>query len=179
MKVLVVVDMQNDFIDGSLANDAAKAIVPKIKNFIKEFDGPVIFTLDTHREDYLQTYEGKHLPIEHCIEDTEGWKINYELAEAGVAKKNGYALVYKPTFSGASEIAPYIQRFTNTSELKELHFVGTCTDICVVSNVLGLKEYFPETDFIVHADMCAGLTVEKHNAALEVMRSCQCIVMEG
>ena len=171
MKFLIVVDMQKDFIDGSLANPAAQEIVEPLAEYIKNFDGQIIFTRDTHGDDYLTTYEGKHLPVAHCIEGTDGWEIDKRLVIC--ARNHTYYILNKPTFGYAYELAKLIKTLSQTVQNVSIEFVGTCTDICVVSNVLGLKEYFPEADIIVHKDLCAGLNKEKHDAALSVMESCQ------
>ena len=173
MKFLLVVDMQNDFITGTLANEDAQKIVPIIADYLKSWDGAIIFTRDTHDSDYLQTMEGKKLPIPHCLRDTEGWQINSDLIDSLNQDIKLPALCFnKPTFGYAHKLAELITDDLNTYPTS-IEVVGTCTDICVVSNVLGLKEYFPEVPIKVHSNMCAGLTKEKHEAALEVMRSCQ------
>lgn len=183
MKVLIVIDMQNDFITGSLANPAAEAIVKPIVSYINNYDGDFILaTRDTHHDSYLNTYEGEHLPIKHCVYGTDGWQVNWDIMSAlkswkeKNASKNA-ALINKPYFGYAEDIS--IRIFDKLDEMgkdecvDEIEFVGTVTEICVISNVLGLKPYFPDADFIVHSDMCAGLTKEAHEAALTVMRSCQ------
>lgn len=172
MKILVVVDMQNDFITESLANQDALKIVDNIAKYLSDFDGEIIFTKDTHQDNYLETYEGKNLPIKHCIEGTHGWEINDKLL-AAIANKNNVTTFLKPTFGYASELTKHILKIAKGEHIEQIEFVGTCTDICVVSNVLGLKEHMPETDIIVHGNMCAGLTKESHEAALTVMKSCQ------
>lgn len=173
MKILIVVDMQNDFITGALANPAAEKIITKIKNYISNWDGYLIFTRDTHYSDYLDTMEGKNLPIPHCIEGSKGWEIHDELEDAAYNASNicGFCWVNKPTFGYVKGIKKDIDLITGYPTSIEI--CGTCTDICVISNVLGLKEAYPECKIIVHEDMCAGLTPEKHNAAIEVMKSCQ------
>ena len=171
MKVLVVIDMQNDFITGALANKKAEEIVPKIATYVRNFEGVTIFTRDTHSSDYLETMEGKNLPVEHCIAGTDGWEINSELLNACEGKENNCFIFNKPTFGYASELAKFITDFKQP--VTEIQVCGTCTDICVVSNVLGLKEHMSEVKISVLENMCAGLTEEKHNAAIEVMRSCQ------
>ena len=165
-KLLVIVDMQKDFIDGSLANKDAKAIVPDICDLIKEWDGDIICTQDTHYDDYLNTQEGKKLPVPHCILQTEGWLVDSEIRKALANKSVEY--LAKETF-GSYALAERI----NQEDYDEVVFVGTCTDICVVSNVLTVKAFNPETPLAVYADLCAGLTPEKHEAALNVMASCQ------
>ena len=171
MKFLIVVDMQNDFITGALANEKAKEITPKIAEYVKQFEGIMIFTRDSHGSDYLETMEGKNLPIPHCIAGTEGWEVHSDLLKACEGKEQNCFAFNKPTFGYASELANFIQGFKQP--ITEIEFCGTCTDICVISNVLGLKEHMPETKISVHENMCAGLTPEKHNSAIEVMKSCQ------
>lgn len=160
-KILAVIDMQNDFIDGSLANEAAAAIVLGIADAIKDYD-EVIFTRDTHDENYLSTAEGKKLPIEHCVCGTHGWEIRKELLDAAPIR----AIIDKPTFG-------WLGWDLNLKPEDELTLVGTCTDICVVSNALILKAKYPESKISVIESLCAGLTEEKHKAAIETMRSCQ------
>lgn len=176
MKTLIVVDMQNDFIDGALANPAAAAIVEPMAEYIKNFEGEIIFTQDTHYEGYLNTQEGKNLPIPHCIWLTNGWSINETLARAIFDNKhfqNGecdtYAFeVEKESFGDIEHLA---EEMDNDTE--EIYICGTCTDICVISVALNLKARFPEIKMYCLANLCAGLTPEKHAAALEVMKSCQ------
>lgn len=171
MKVLVVVDMQNDFITGALKNKRAEEIVPKIADYIKQFEGITIFTRDTHGSDYLETMEGKNLPIEHCIAGTDGWNVYESLIKACEGKEGNCFVFNKPTFGYASELAKFIADFKQP--ITEIEFCGTCTDICVISNVLGMKEHMSEIKISVHENMCAGLSEEKHKAAIEVMKSCQ------
>jgi len=163
-KVLVVVDMQNDFVFGSLANPAAQEIIPQIKSEIESDKyQKVLFTKDTHHSDYLNTYEGKHLPVEHCQYQTPGWDVVDGLKEFS----NENNTILKPTFG-------FIDwRNVLDEEYDEIVVVGTCTDICVVSNAIILHTTFPETKVTVFSSCCAGLTPEKHEAALSVMESCQ------
>lgn len=172
-RLLIVVDMQNDFVFGSLANPMAEAIIP---NIIKEMDASdcVIFTYDTHGADYLQTAEGSKLPIEHCLYRTEGWQIVEPLMKHTSESNIGFSSVFKGTF-GYDGWANYASTFR---QYEEIELVGTCTDICVVSNALILKALYPEKKIVVKASACAGLTKEKHEAALETMRSCQIDVVE-
>ena len=166
-KVLIVVDMQNDFIDGSLANPAAQVIVNPMIKQIKGFDGHIIFTQDTHFDDYANTQEGKKLPVEHCKFGTYGWEIQPDIWRA--VNETDFTRVInirKGTF-GYTYWDDYL------SSYDEIYICGTCTDICVISNVLIIKALFPEKKIVVLKDLCAGLTPEKHEAALEVMRSCQ------
>lgn len=165
-KLLIVVDMQYDFIDGALANKDAQAILDDMVKYIKKFDGDIIFTKDTHDENYMKSQEGKFLPIPHCIKGTMGWCVHEDLINA--ASKHNVEVVEKPTFGYAGWL-----EVLNKYELDEIIMVGTCTDICVVSNALAIKAAAPETLVSVIGSLCAGLTREKHEAALEVMRSCQ------
>ncbi len=171
-KFLIVVDMQKDFIDGSLGTSEAQLIVPAVCARIRacrEAGYTVIATLDTHEENYLETREGKHLPIPHCIRGTEGWRIRPEVMDA---LGDDAILVEKPTF-GSERLPQIIREKTEGEEPVAIELLGLCTDICVVSNALLLKAAFPETGFTVHVDCCAGVTPEKHEAAMETMRSCQ------
>lgn len=169
-KVLIVVDMQNDFIDGALGTKEAQAIVDNVVKRIKDYeDHTVIATKDTHGEDYLNTSEGKHLPVPHCIKGTKGWEIRDEVAEE--LKKTDAKVIEKPTF-GSEQLAEYLGEMAQKEEL-EMELVGLCTDICVVSNVLLLKAKMPESVIKVKEDCCAGVTVESHKAALLTMKMCQ------
>lgn len=178
MKILVVVDMQNDFITGSLGTKEAQAIVPNVKKKIEEYRANgniVLFTRDTHREDYPNTREGKKLPVEHCIFGTWGWEIADGLCE------EWDKVVDKPTF-GSDELIDTLQKaiedhfwFTD-----EIELIGLCTDICVVSNALMLKAAFYEDyEISVDATCCAGVTPETHEAALKTMEMCQINVKRG
>ena len=168
-KILVVVDMQNDFIDGALGTPEAVAIVENVKARIREYDKADVFvTMDTHFPEYLQTQEGRNLPVEHCIKGTEGWQIRSDIAELLTD-----AHVYeKPTFGSVMLAHELHQRYT-AGEIASIELVGLCTDICVISNALLLKAAMPELPITVDPACCAGVTPEKHAAALEVMKSCQ------
>ncbi len=160
-KTLVVVDMQNDFIDGSLGTKEAGAIVENVKKKIaayQEAGDEIIFTRDTHESDYLETNEGRHLPVEHCIRGTEGWEIAEGLAVPGAI------YIDKPCF-GYMDWGKY--------DLEDVELVGLCTDICVVSNALIIKACYPEIRVQVDASCCAGVTPESHAAALTTMKMCQ------
>ena len=166
-KTLIVVDMQNDFIDGSLGTKEAQAIIPKVKKKIEEYkanNNMVLFTRDTHYDNYLNTIEGKHLPVEHCIYNTFGWQISNEL------DAEGNIFINKETF-GYCTWGAWINEVYDANDGIEL--IGLCTDICVISNALILKAMYPEVEITVDASCCAGVTPEKHKAALEVMKSCQ------
>lgn len=171
-KVLIVVDMQNDFIDGALANPSAQAIVTKVAKYVSKFEGLIVFTRDTHHDNYLSTREGKYLPIPHCIHQTAGWQINEKIYKAASDNKKARVVVLDKThFSAGNSITVAIR--TIYSDVAEIELCGTCTDICVVSNALNISTCFRDAKITVHKDLCAGLTKEKHEAALEVMRSCQ------
>lgn len=169
-KVLIVIDMQNDFIDGSLKNPDAKKIIPKICEYIEQFDGDVYATLDTHNNRYLDTMEGKHLPIEHCIQLTEGWCLNRDILDS-IHKKYKVLVgqtIYKRTFG----FNGWEDTLCNYDGYESIELVGTCTDICVISNALILKSIFPETPIIVHENMCAGSTPQAHQKAIDIMKNC-------
>lgn len=165
-QVLVVVDMQKDFVDGALGSPEAQAIVDKVANKINGFDGEIIVTYDTHQENYMETREGKYLPVPHCIEGTDGWQLNDKVHEALESKK--YKVICKPTF-GSVLLPVHIDNPDNT----EVTLIGLCTDICVVSNAMLLKANFPKMDITVDASCCAGVTPESHKAALTTMKMCQ------
>ena len=172
-KVLVVVDMQKDFVDGALGTKEAAAIVDAVVEKVKNFDGEVIFTRDTHFENYMETQEGKNLPVVHCIKDTEGWEIVPQLK--GLCEEKGCKCYDKPTF-GSKALAEYLTCMYEAGELESVELVGLCTDICVVSNALMIKAFMPELPMYLDSSCCAGVTPEKHEAALETMRSCQILV---
>ena len=161
-KILIVVDMQNDFVSGSLGTAEARDIVTKVRAKLDSFDGDVIFTRDTHNEEYLKTNEGKHLPVEHCIKGSRGWEIIDELKP--YVKK----VIDKPTF-GSTELVEYLK----TKNYDSFELCGLCTDICVVSNALLIKANFYEAEVSVDSTCCAGVTVNSHNSALETMKMCQ------
>lgn len=167
-KLLIVVDMQNDFIDGALGTKEAEAIVEAVKEKIRSYPATdVIATMDTHQENYMETQEGKYLPVPHCIKGTRGWKIRPDIAELLTEAK----IYEKPTF-GSTALAADLKALSDTEDI-ELELVGLCTDICVISNALLLKAAMPEVKISVDPMCCAGVTPEKHLAALETMRSCQ------
>ena len=167
-KVLVVVDMQKDFVDGALGSAEAVAIVSNVVEKIKSFDGYIFVTYDTHSEDYLNTSEGKKLPVPHCIKGTDGWELDSQVETALEGKD--FVAVEKPTFGSVN--LPQLIR-NRAGEEFSLELIGLCTDICVVSNALVLKANFPENEISVIADCCTGVTPESHNAALQTMKSCQ------
>lgn len=169
MKYLIVVDMQNDFITGSLGSDLATAIVPNVVEKVKNFDGKVIFTRDTHFEDYMDTQEGRKLPVPHCIKDTEGWQICDEL------QTYVEIVIDKVTF-GSVELSHMLKKCDEP--IDEIVLCGLCTDICVISNAMILKAAFPEVKVVVDAKCSAGVTVESHNTALDAMRAVQIEIEE-
>lgn len=171
MKILVVVDMQNDFISGSLGTKEAEAIVPGVRKKISEFSGIVIATRDTHGEDYMDTQEGENLPVPHCIRGTEGWEIQNEISR--LLEEKQARIIDKPTF-GSVELGECVKKICDKEGgIEEIVFVGLCTDICVISNALLIKAYVPEIPVSVDASCCAGVTPESHRRALEAMESCQ------
>ena len=179
MKALVIIDMQNDFIDGALGTPEAQAIVPNVVNKMKEYENTdtiVLFIKDTHFDDYLETSEGKKLPVPHCLKDTEGWSIHPSIhAEFKNGRYNTFSServingrVLKTTF-GSYKLIKVLDHL----EIDEVELCGVCTDICVVSNAMLIKNLLPDIKVTVDASCCAGVTPEKHAAALEVMKSCQ------
>ncbi len=167
-KILIVVDMQNDFVDGALGTPEAQQIVPAVAKKIRSYPkGDVIYTLDTHNEDYMKTQEGKNLPVLHCVRGTQGWKLNPVIAELS----EGSERFEKPTF-GSVLLGETLRAVAEKEEL-ELELVGLCTDICVVSNALLLKAMMPEVPISVDAGCCAGVTPESHAHALATMKACQ------
>lgn len=176
MKVLVVVDMQNDFIDGTLGTPEAQAIVPKVVKKIEEFDGEVLWTQDTHSDDYLETQEGKLLSVEHCICASNGWEIHSSVKAAIQSKNpaddqlNGFE---KKTFGSLALACRLYPEVAFGDGIEEIVLVGLCTDICVISNALLLKVFMPEVKITVDASCCAGVTPESHKTALSAMKMCQ------
>ena len=182
MRVICLIDLQNSFIDGELGTPEAKAIVPKIVEKINNYDNKnnvlVLFTKDTHGSNYLDTLEGTILPIPHCIENTPGWSINKDIKNA--VKANRFlsyssdkiikSRVYKNTF-GSDDLREFFEKFKD--DIEEVEFCGLVTDCCVISNVLMCRMVLPNTEITVDASCCAGTNSYKHNAALEVMKSCQ------
>lgn len=164
MDYLIVVDMQNDFIDGALGTKEAQAIVPYVRQRIEGFRGKVFFTRDTHGEDYMTTQEGRNLPVPHCIRNTEGWQIRRELEELRTT-----AAIDKETF-GARDL---VKVLGEEEKLDSVTFLGLCTDICVISNVMLVKAFFPEVPVTVDAAGCAGVTPRSHATALDAMEAVQ------
>lgn len=169
MDVLVVVDMQNDFIDGALGTKEAQAIVSDVAKKIRDFQGEIYYTMDTHKADYLSTQEGKNLPVEHCIKGSKGWEISPAIPVTDAAK-----VLEKPTF-GSVTLAETLKK--RETELDSVTLVGLCTDICVISNAMLIKAYMPEVPVFVDAACCAGVTPESHKQALEAMKMCQIQVL--
>ena len=170
MKVLVVVDMQNDFINQALGTKEAVAIVENVAKKISTFDGKVIYTQDTHAPNYMETQEGRNLPVPHCIRGSEGWQISSALpVDAGAV------IFEKPTF-GSVELGEYLKKLSRESAIdpiESIEVIGLCTDICVISNALLIKAFLPEIPVIVDASCCAGVTPESHRNALSAMKMCQ------
>ncbi|MBR1592710.1 MAG: cysteine hydrolase [Ruminococcus sp.] len=170
MKILAVIDMQNDFIDGSLGTKEAENIVPLVAEKIKSFKNSgyeVVFTRDTHNEDYLSTMEGKKLPVVHCIKNTRGWEISDKLDTSGCT------IIDKPTF-GSYDLAEFI---AGNPRINEIVIVGLCTDICVISNALLIKARLPEIKITVDSSCCAGVTPQSHENALSAMKMCHIDIM--
>lgn len=162
-KMLVVIDFQNDFIDGSLGTKEAQEILPRVIKKIQEYSEKDRFaTQDTHFENYLSTQEGKNLPVIHCVKNTFGWEIRKEA-------QLGYHRIFEKNTFGSTQLAQFIKE----EQPDEVELIGVCTDICVVSNALLIKAFSPEIKIVVDASCCAGVSPERHFAALEVMRSCQ------
>ncbi len=165
-KALIVVDMQKDFINGALGTKEAEAIVDNVAEVVKTFDGDVIFTRDTHTNKYMETQEGRNLPVLHCIKDTEGWQIDRKLASL---RTDAMQIFDKPSF-GSVALAEYLQA---QKELESVTLIGLCTDICVISNALLIKAFLPEVEISVIEKCCAGVTPQSHQNALEAMKMCQ------
>jgi nicotinamidase-related amidase len=178
MNILIVVDMQNDFVNGCLGTPEAREIVPAVVDKVKNWDGAVLFTRDTHFDNYLETQEGKNLPVLHCIQGTHGWDIIDEL-KPFVTEDNTFD---KPTF-GSTRLMEYFNLETDCIwsynsdfgglDIESITLIGVCTDICVISNAMLLKAEMPEVPIIVDAYCCAGVTPISHTTALNAMRACQ------
>lgn len=173
MNYLIVVDMQNDFIFESLGTKEAQAILPSVCKKVQAFEGLVIATLDTHDSSYLSTQEGKLLPVVHCVRDTEGWQVPASLRQ--ILDDRHARFFEKPTF-GSTALVEYFQQEQAREPIDSIELIGLCTDICVVSNTLLLKAFFPEVPIRVDAACCAGVTPESHEAALKTLASCQVII---
>lgn len=168
-KLLLVIDMQNDFIDGALGTKEALSIVPNVLKRIQEFEGDILYTRDTHFENYMETQEGKKLPVPHCIKGTPGWELRSEMKAIRDAANS--PVLDKVTF-GAKELPAYLEAHYPQG-LAEVELIGLCTDICVISNAMLLKAFFPELPVSVTASCCAGVTLESHENALNAMKMCQ------
>ena len=165
--ILIVVDMQNDFIDGALGTAEAVAIVPKVAEKVRDFKGTVIFTRDTHGENYMQTQEGRNLPVPHCIKGSRGWEVCPALEPLRT-----WLTIDKPTF-GSAELGKVLLELDTKEPVVSITLVGLCTDICVISNAMIAKAFLPEVSVTVDAACCAGVTPESHRNALNAMKMCQ------
>ena len=164
MNVLLVIDLQNDFVDGALGNKGNDKIVKPIENLVENFDGEVIFTRDTHDENYLESLEGSHLPVKHCIKNSKGWQIKIDT-------KN-HKIIDKPSF-GSYELVEYLKKLNEKEKIKNIYMVGICTDICVLSNAILIKNALLNTEVTVIEDLCKATNEKNHKIALEAMKSCQ------
>lgn len=171
--ILLVIDMQNDFIDGALGSTAAQAIVPYVVERVKQFEGTVLFTRDTHRKNYLETQEGRNLPVEHCLRDTNGWQIHPELE--ALRKTDP---IDKVTF-GAASLPAVLSDLDDRDRISSITLLGLDTDICVISNALLIKAFFPEIPIQVDAQGCAGVTPISHKTALDAMKACQITILNA
>ena len=175
MDILVVVDMQNDFIDGALGTPEARAVVPRVAEKIRAWEGPVYATQDTHFANYLETQEGRILPVPHCIQGTGGWRVEPSVRKAlteGAARNESVLYITKATF-GSTDLAEILAKRCQEGPIEEIVLIGLCTDICVISNALVLKAFLPDVPLAVDAACCAGVTPESHGNALAAMKMCQ------
>ena len=170
MRYLIVVDMQKDFVTGVLGTGEARRILPTVVDRVRKFDGQIIFTRDTHQSNYMETQEGKLLPVPHCIQGSEGWQLVDALEE--IRTQRNLPVYDKVTF-GCPELAADLLEANEQEPIASIELIGVCTDICVVSNALLIKAFLPETPVRVIAECCAGVTPESHQAALETMKMCQ------
>lgn len=173
-RYLIVIDMQNDFVDGALGTPEARAVAPAVVEAARSFDGEVVFTLDTHGDDYLSTQEGANLPVAHCIRGTDGWRLIDGLD--AIRRDRESPVFEKPAF-GSPALAHWLAQENAADPIESIELVGVCTDICVVSNALIIKATLPEVPVSVDASLCAGVTPEAHRAALETMASCQVAIL--
>lgn len=169
-KLLIVIDMQEDFTYGALRNEEAIRIIPNVVEKVKQYEGAVIFTRDTHEADYMTTQEGRKLPVPHCIRSTPGWELVEPLA--ALCREKGCRVVDKPTF-GSVRLAQELAAENAVQPFDEIELVGVCTDICVISNAMLVKAAMPEVTIKVDPACCAGVTVQSHDTALAAMRACQ------
>lgn len=174
-KVLIVVDMQNDFVYGCLGTEEARKIVPKVVKKIREFDGKILYTMDTHGEDYLKTQEGRNLPVEHCIIETEGWEVINEIKSISRMEKD---FVFQKGTFGSKQLAETLLEQNQKEPIRTIELIGVCTDICVISNAILIKAFLPETEVLVDAACCAGVNPDSHKNALKAMAACQIKVIE-
>lgn len=179
MKTLIVVDVQNDFVTGALGTPEAQAIIPNVVEKIKNWNGYIFVTQDTHSEEkYSSTLEGQLLPVKHCVYSSDGWQLNPEVADAicsiydDLDDDNEIEWISKHTF-GSMELVEAMRRLSFNENVESIEIVGICTDICVVSNALLLRAAFPNMPITVDASCCAGVTPESHKAALTTMKMCQ------
>ncbi|EEU12272.1 cysteine hydrolase [Anaerococcus vaginalis] len=170
MDVLLVIDLQNDFVDGALGNKGNDKIVKPIENLVENFDGEVIFTRDTHDENYLESLEGSHLPVKHCIKNSKGWQIRIDT-------KN-HKIIDKPSF-GSYELVEYLKKLNEKEKIKNIYMVGICTDICVLSNAILIKNALLNTEVTVIEDLCKATNEKNHKIALEAMKSCQVNIIDS
>lgn len=168
--LLIVVDMQNDFVDGALGTKEAVGIVPDVVKKIKTFDGTVLYTKDTHTEQYMETQEGRNLPVIHCVKGTKGWELVPAVKEL---QQKSFGTVFEKNTFGSTELGEYVRNLAKKEQIEAITLIGLCTDICVVSNALLLKAFLPETTIRVDASCCAGVTKESHETALQTMKGCQ------
>lgn len=170
MDVLLVIDLQNDFIDGALGNKGNDKIVKPIESLVENFDGEVIFTRDTHDENYLESLEGSHLPVKHCIKNSKGWQIKIDT-------KN-HKIIDKPSF-GSYELVEYLKKLNEKEKIENIYMVGICTDICVLSNAILIKNTLLNTEVTVIEDLCKATNEKNHKIALEAMKSCQVNILNS
>lgn len=177
MKILIMIDMQNDFLTGVLGNGQTAAVVPavceKVRRYLAESKAPLIYTMDTHVENYLSTQEGRNLPVTHCIKDSHGWQLDSRLKAITDSQPERTVKIEKGTF-GAENLPECVKDISQQygEEIEEIELVGVCTDICVISNAMLLKAFFPETLITVDSSCCAGVTPQSHQNALEAMKMC-------
>ena len=169
-KMLIVIDMQKDFISGALGTAEAQQIVERVVKKIREFEGEVCYTRDTHQENYLDTQEGKNLPVIHCLEKTQGWQLEPRIQE--LAEKS-HARIFNKISFGSLDLAHYAAQKNQKEKIKSIELIGVCTDICVISNAMLLKAALPEVPIFVDSSCCAGVTPKSHENALEAMKMCQ------
>lgn len=170
MDLLLVIDLQNDFVDGALGNKGNDKIVKPIENLVENFDGEVIFTRDTHDENYLESLEGSHLPVKHCIKNSKGWQIKIDT-------KN-HKIIDKPSF-GSYELVEYLKKLNEKEKIENIYMVGICTDICVLSNAILIKNALLNTEVTVIEDLCKATNEKNHKIALEAMKSCQVNIVDS